>query len=264
MIRFFSRFLTYDRRIQSSCESKPPQPMARKLLIPLSVCFMAFSSHASSGDLNFPPVEVDMELVLAADRSASMSRLMVVKQRKGFAAAFRNERLQQTIRSGPLGRIAVVYFEWSDRSDQTIKVPWTLIETPDDFERFAAALDDLEIGHPNRETAIGAALLFSQKLLDSNSYTAPRQVIDVSSNGRNSDGPTPSDALAILGPHGTTINGLVLPAADDTRNADSALEDYFWREVIGGPGAFAISVHPRRQFERAILRKLVLEVAQNG
>lgn len=42
------------------------------------------------------------------------------------------------------------------------------------------------------------------------------------------------------------------------------LDQYFRKNVIGGPGAFAISAKNYDQFAEAILRKLVTEISRNS
>src|SRR5712691_1477447 len=56
---------------------------------------------------------VDLLLVLAADVSGSMDESKFDLQRSGYAAAFSDPRVIETIRAGPSGRIAVAYIEWS-------------------------------------------------------------------------------------------------------------------------------------------------------
>lgn len=231
--------------------------LTRALAAAGTVILTSFASAESIGE----QIDVDLELVLAADRSASMSRLMLVRQRNGFAEAFRSEALRSKIQSGYLGRIAVVYVEWSDETDQKVVVPWTLLEADEDFGRFADAINAIEIAYPNCETAIGSALLHAQNLLNTNAFHGQRQVIDISGNGRNSDGPPVSEALQTLKTFGTTVNGLVLPEVDFPVDIDPALSDYFWREVVSGPGGFAITVQPGIGYDEAISRKLALEVA---
>ena len=140
-------------------------------------------------------------------------------------------------------------------------VPWTKLESLEDFVRFAGAVSEVPIGRLNRETAIGAALLHSQNLLNSNAFNGRRKVIDISSNGRNSDGPPIREVLRTLDFYGTTVNGLVLPEGYFLAEANDSLTDYFWREVVAGPGGFAITVVPRQGYDDAILRKLLLEIA---
>ncbi len=52
-----------------------------------------------------------------------------------------------------------------------------------------------------------------------------------------------------------TINGLPI------RNADYDIPAYYEESVIGGPGAFLVAAEGFADFDRAIVRKLVLEIA---
>ena len=53
--------------------------------------------------------EVDLALVIAVDISYSMDPEEQALQRQGFVGAFRSRDVHEAIRSGALGRIAVVY-----------------------------------------------------------------------------------------------------------------------------------------------------------
>ena len=70
--------------------------------------------------------EVDLALVLAVDISNSMDPEEQTLQREGFVEAFRSAEVQEAIRKGSLGRIAVVYMEWAGSSLQQVVVPWTV------------------------------------------------------------------------------------------------------------------------------------------
>src|SRR5256885_2073726 len=83
---------------------------------------------------------VDLELILAVDVSRSMDSEEQRVQRSGYVSAFRNPEILQAIRSGPYGRIAITYMEWSSSYYQQTLVPWTIIATNDDINRFANAL----------------------------------------------------------------------------------------------------------------------------
>lgn len=244
----------------------------KSLTTACALVFPVAVAVADSADLK--STEVDLQLVLAADRSGSMSGRLLLAQRRGFAAAFRSRELRNAILSGPLGRVAVVYFEWSDPLDQEVIVPWAILADVEDIERFANDLDRAAAPEQGGETSISGALRFAHGLFASNGYVSHRIVVDLSSNGRNSGGGPPlADALGMLRDMDATVNGLVLPEGyhDDpgpyamlTAGYDGPLEDYFIRQVIGGPGAFAIEVDPDAGFTAAILRKLVMEVAWVG
>ncbi|EIM30796.1 Protein of unknown function (DUF1194) [Microvirga lotononidis] len=72
-------------------------------------------------------IRVDLALVLAVDVSFSMEPDEQDLQRHGFAEAVQSPEVHRAIRQGVLGRIAVVYVEWSGAFDQEIIVPWTVI-----------------------------------------------------------------------------------------------------------------------------------------
>jgi hypothetical protein len=236
-------------------------------------CFLALlGAAASSHSQVLDPLEVDLELVLAADRSGSMSAALRSGQRQGFAAAFRDRELQRAIVSGPIGRIAVLYFEWSDQADQEVIVPWTVLETAEDMNAFADALQSSTVSSNGGETSISAAMAFAARELETNTFVASRRVVDISGNGRNSSGPPVAVGLRALRSVNATVNGLVLPKTMYGEAGpydmlftgfDGPLIDYYQREVIGGPGAFAVVVNTDGGFADPILQKLVLEVAWN-
>ena len=57
---------------------------------------------------------------------------------------------------------------------------------------------------------------------------------------------------------GIRINGLPILAVEPD------LDEYFRKNVIGGPGAFAIPVKNYDQFAEAILRKLITEISRSS
>jgi hypothetical protein len=214
--------------------------------------------------------EVDLELVLAVDASGSVSLELGRDQRLGFAAAFRDPDLQRALLSGPLGTVAVVYFEWASSADQRLVVPWTLLSTTREITAFADLLEDVDQHASGGGTSISGAMQFSRYLLGSNDYDGLREVVDIAANGKNTEGTPVGDSLQALRASGAIVNVLILPArtfVDEGpyamlfRADDEPLDAYFRNHVIGGPGSFVMAVDPETGFADAILRKLVLEVA---
>ena len=70
---------------------------------------------------------VDLQLVLAVDVSRSMDYNEQRVQRDGYVAAFKSPEVQKAIASGPYGRIAITYVEWSSAFYQRVLVPWQVI-----------------------------------------------------------------------------------------------------------------------------------------
>ncbi|MCC6468575.1 MAG: DUF1194 domain-containing protein [Alphaproteobacteria bacterium] len=213
--------------------------------------------------------DVDLKLVLAADVSRSIDDREFELQRKGYAAAFRDPRVMRAIRSGPLGRIAVCFFEWSGSESQKVVIDWTVIGDDEQAGYFADKLLSEPRSAANR-TALGAAIEASTRLFDATSIDSERRTIDVSGDGTNTNGRPPilarDDAVAA----GITINALVIlspepmPWNPEHTHPPGGLENYFKINVVGGPGAFTIVVEGFETFAEAITNKLVKEIALDG
>ena len=83
---------------------------------------------------------VDLELILAVDVSRSMNTRRLKLQRQGYVAAFRDRRVADAIQSGPQGRIAVTYVEWSGADHQHVVLPWRVISSHKQALAFAKDL----------------------------------------------------------------------------------------------------------------------------
>ncbi|MHC2721898.1 hypothetical protein ACVIYH_005418 [Bradyrhizobium diazoefficiens] len=66
---------------------------------------------------------VDLELVIAVDISYSVQPDDLAAQREGYAKAIVSEEFLRALRTGPVGKIALTYFEWSSTRDQDVIVP---------------------------------------------------------------------------------------------------------------------------------------------
>src|SRR5262245_19260740 len=71
--------------------------------------------------------EVDLLLVLASDVSRSVDSRKFQLQREGYAAALSNPRVIEAIRSGPHGRIAICFVEWSGANSLKLVIDWTVV-----------------------------------------------------------------------------------------------------------------------------------------
>lgn len=204
---------------------------------------------------------VDLELVLAIDVSRSMDFGEQELQREGYAAAFRHAQVHSAIASGPLGRIAVAYVEWAGTDLQAVLVPWTIVASPADAFAFA---DKIEATKMLRErwTSISSVLEFASGLFASSGVEGLRRAIDISGDGPNNIGPPVVRLRDQVVAAGITINGLpiMLRPGGGAFGIDN-LDLYYEDCVIGGPGAFIVTVEDMAQFPEAIRRKLVLEIA---
>jgi hypothetical protein len=208
-------------------------------------------------------VEVDLELVLAVDVSRSMDPGEQQLQRDGYVAAFRHPEVIQAIQSGAIGKIAVTYFEWAGAGWQQMVAPWTVIANAADAEAFAQKLSSTSA---NREfgTSISSGLFYAVGRFEGNGFTSYRQTIDVSGDGPNNSGRAVAETRDWVVGRGITINGLPIvlrPSYADGIYGIPNLDAYYRDCVIGGPGAFMIAVTDPANFETAIRRKLVTEIA---
>jgi hypothetical protein len=212
-------------------------------------------------------VPVDLALVLAVDVSGSMDEGERALQRGGYVAAFLHPEVIAAIGGGVYGRISVTYVEWAGPRSQTVVIPWRAIDGTASAEAFAAALKAAPTSHIHG-TSISGVLAFASTLFDGNGFAAARQAIDVSGDGPNNMGPPVVPVRDAVVARGITINGLPLTLRDDDPGsapygglAAGLLELYYEDCVIGGPGAFFVSVRAPGQLADAIRRKLVLEIA---
>ncbi len=209
---------------------------------------------------------VDLELVLAVDVSRSMDTDEQKLQRAGYVLAFRHPEVIQAIRTGPIGKIAVTYLEWAGPHFQTVVVPWTQISTDGEAHAFADRLDTAPV---SREfgTAISGGLLFAASQFAISGVKGSRRVIDISGDGPNNMGPPVAEARDGVVAAGITINGLPIvlkTATSVTAYGIPNLDVYYEDCVIGGPGAFMVTVDKLENFDDAVRRKLVLEIASTA
>lgn len=204
-------------------------------------------------------VAVDVELVLAVDVSASIDATQARLQREGYVAALTDLSLIDRIRSGPLGRIAIAYVEWSDV--QKTVVDWTIIETRADAEAFSAMLLAAPLSSGSA-TSLSGAVDYGLTMLDENRFEGTRRVIDVSSDGRNSAGAPLIFTRQRALDSGVVINGLPIVQRDaDGSPVDPGLQAYYANHVIGGPGAFLVVAEGLDAFPEAIRNKMFIEIA---
>lgn len=224
--------------------------------------FAASTAPIKSADSNATAMPVDVELALAVDVSYSMDPEEQALQREGYIAALTSREFMQALRQGMSGKIAITYYEWAGAQDQRIIVPWRLVSGPESADAVAGEIARAPYRRAAR-TSISGALQFAMPLFEGSGYRGIRKVIDVSGDGVNNNGIPVTLARDEVLAKGITINGLPIMlkrpvvGSMDIENLDVYYEDC----VIGGPGAFVISIRDRAKFKEAIRTKLILEVA---
>ncbi|WP_245986937.1 DUF1194 domain-containing protein [Azospirillum thermophilum] len=198
------------------------------------------------------PSRAAVELVLALDRSASITDSDLDFQLRGHAAAFRDPDVAAAIGNS---EVAVTLVSYSGPRSLQVHVPWRLLRSEADARAFADAIDGLPRNHQGDSTAIGAAIEDAAALFGGSGYAAPRKVIDIVSNGFSNSGVDPVTARDRAVARGITINGLAI------LDEFPWLEDYFKDNVIGGDNCFAKSATDQESFIEALRQKLILEIA---
>jgi hypothetical protein len=209
---------------------------------------------------------VDLELVVAVDVSLSMDQEELRVQREGYALALRSPEVMQAIKSGRRGRIAFIFFEWAGEDYQLVRVPWTVIDGPDDAAEIANAIEKQPI-ISRGGTSISAALSLAGKLLRTSGLQSDRRIIDVSGDGPNNSGPSITPIRDALVAQGIAINGLAIslsvssPPNMRPSYELQTLKSYYEHCVVGGFGAFVHTIGNPADFESAIRQKFVDEIA---
>lgn len=227
----------------------------RQLLVVGAACFALYGS-ASAED-----VDVDLELVLAVDVSRSMDPEEQGLQKRGYVEALQHPDVLAAILEGFLGRIAVTYVEWAGPSSQRVIAPWAVVDGAASAKAFADSIADRPVSYLHG-TSISGALLFSAGLFEANGFRSTRQVIDVSGDGPNNMGAPVLQARQMVLQRSITINGLpIVLNTDNFGYSISNLDEYYQDCVIGGSGAFLVTVESIDRIAEAIRRKLVQEIA---
>lgn len=210
--------------------------------------------------------QVDLLLVLAADVSRSVDNSKFQLQREGYAAAISDPRVLEAIRSGRTGRIGITYVEWSGAASQRVVIDWTSIGDAEAAKGFGDRLLEAPRSFADR-TSISGAIEFSMGQLAKAPFESERRTIDVSGDGTNNAGRDVTLARDEALAQAVTINGLVilsetpLPWNPDHTNPVGGLDNYYRTHVVGGTGAFVIVAENFASFGRAIIKKLIAEIA---
>src|SRR4051794_22890759 len=225
-----------------------------------ALCLFALSAPLHAAE------QVDLLLVLASDVSRSVDTRKFELQRQGYAAALSNPRVVEAIKSGPNGRIAICFVEWSGATSQKLVIDWTVIGDMTSARKVGDQMLELPRSFADR-TSISAGLEYSMQQLEQAPFTAPRRTIDVSGDGTNNSGRDIASVRDEVLAKGVTINGLVifsdspLPWNPEHTNPPGGLDAYYRNNVIGGPGAFVMAAENHNSFGQAIVKKMIAEIA---
>src|SRR5438105_151872 len=144
-----------------------------RTVLALLACLFALSAPARAAE------QVDLLLVLASDVSRSVDTRKFQLQREGYAAALSNPRVTEAIRSGPHGRIAICFVEWSGATSQKLVIDWTIVSDAASARKIGDQLIELPRAFADR-TSISAGLEFAMNQLEQAPFQAARRTIDLS------------------------------------------------------------------------------------
>ncbi len=200
----------------------------------------------------------DVALVLAIDTSGSIDADEFALQARGlFGAAFRDPSVQRAVDAAGVVDVAAVF--WADPGARPQLIAWHRLAKPGDAADFAAV-----IGGTRRsvggDTGLGQGVAAALLLLKIHPGCASRAIINVSGDGRASNGPSRDGDRVLAAARraaadvGVTINALAIAGAED------GLAGYFRTSLATGPDSFVMEVADFSGFGEAIVRKLVREI----
>ena len=205
--------------------------------------------------------KTDINMVVALDRSESVSDSDAAIQIQGLKYALTHPEFLQAITFGEHKRIGVAVIKWSSFNRARTLLPWMLVGGPDDAARVAAQLELLlhsdDRTDDGSQTDVALGIERATQLLAQAPTRAHKDVINIIADGASNSGHVAVVDRDAAMARGITINALIMAKGSAIR----VLTAYFKREVIGGPASFVVHTASQDDFARAMLRKMLIEVA---
>ncbi len=203
-------------------------------------------------------IPVDLELVLAVDTSGSVDTREYELQIEGLVKAFRDPAvIAAIIGTSGSGGVAATVVHWSSVNEQRQVVPWAVLKDEASAHTFSDAISAREERSFGDSTGIGGVLRFGERLIRTNAFEGRRKSIDVSGDGANNSGIPPQLVRDMVTNEGITVNGLTI-LTDEPH-----LHHYYFKYVIGGAGAFVMTVSDYADIVRGMRNKLLREISVN-
>ena len=216
---------------------------------------LIFAAAAAQAQAPAAPQRVDVALVLAVDASGSVNQTRFDLQKHGYAQAFRNPKVIDAIAEGENHAIAVAMVQWTGPNFHVQVINWTRVSNAASAQALADAIDASTRHLYGGGTSLSGAIDISMLMLAASPFRASRRVIDISGDGSNNAGRLAEAARDDAVKAGVTINGLPITWIEP------GLDRYYRDSVIGGPGAFVVSIDSYDNFADAIVNKLVTEIS---
>jgi len=222
-------------------------------LLVFALIVLGPAAHAQAPHASGPPV--DLALVLAVDASGSVNQTRFDLQKHGYAQAFRSREVIEAIGAGADHAIAVAMVQWTGPSLHVQVVDWTRVSDTASAQALADAIDASRRNLYGGGTSLSGAIDTGAAVLAASPFHATRRIIDISGDGSNNAGRLAETARDEAVKQGIVINGLPITWIEP------GLDAYYRNSVVGGPGAFVISIDSYDNFADAILHKLVTEIS---
>ncbi len=201
---------------------------------------------------------VDLELVLAVDTSGSVDASEFELQIEGLVQAFRDPAvIAAIIGTSATGGVAATVVHWSSVNDQAQIVPWMRLTDEASAYAFASAIAADATRSFSQSTGIGGVLQYAERLIRRNRFEGRRKSIDVSGDGSNNSGIPPRLVRDMVVDEGITVNALAI------LTEEPFLHYYFAKNVIGGAGAFVMTVSSYSDIVTGMRNKLLREISIN-
>ena len=214
------------------------------------------------------PPRTDVNLITAIDVSDSITRHEEWLQYQGLAKALLEPDFLALLAAGYHRRVGVLVLAWSSGEALRTVVPWTLVASPAEARQVAARLtaapridrahyqvedDGSEDDAPQRgpdsgRTDVSLAIAQSVERALATPFAARRSVINILSNGTDNDGAAPERARDRAVALGLTVNAVVFGWRRE-------VPAYFEARVIGGPGAFMMTIREPAEMISSLRRK---------
>ena len=201
--------------------------------------------------------------MLASDVSRSVDTRFEL-QREGYAAALSNPRVIDAISSGPHGKIAICFVEWSGATSLKLVIDWTVVSDAASARKIGDQMLELPRSFADR-TSISAGLEFpwrssSARGIRPSPHHRRRRRRHQQFGTRHQFGARRDSAK------GVTINGLVIlgetPLPWNPEHANRpAGSTMLPHQRDRRSGSFAMVAENDNSFGQAIVKKMIAEIA---
>lgn len=204
-------------------------------------------------------------LAIGLDVSGSVDQREFTLQAQGLAAALTSDTVRAVLLESPGDPVALAVYDWSGEGHQRLILDWVEIADADLLDRVAWVIGSAVRIERSPATGVGAAMLFGDALL-ARRPDCPRAALDLTGDGLNNSGPQPRDITLPARARPVTVNALVIGVNRDEGwdGGDPGVAEltaWFTAEVIRGPDAFVEVALGFEDFQAAMERKLLRELA---